>query len=167
VSKMTKLPGGGYVETWWDPHSRNHITAHHDEKGYQVGDAHYVGTKMDAKVSHERMVERVLNPPPEINYLPRSLQKPKVVETKPIEFHKQGRVLNIDKANRLLAQRGIKLGESTYHSSTGSSYTLTNKVGQTREVGAKNVGKMISNKTGQGRGNWGHQGRPGERGGSA
>ena len=49
-----------YVETWYDPQSRNYITELKDDIG-QVGDASYSGDRDGAKCDHERFINIILN----------------------------------------------------------------------------------------------------------
>jgi hypothetical protein len=54
----TKCKNGNTVDSWYDRHSRNHITQNLDTNGNQIEDAELDGDKIGRNYSHSRMVER-------------------------------------------------------------------------------------------------------------
>ena len=52
--------GEHWVETWYDPQSRNYITQLNDGIG-QVGEAGYSGDRDGAKSDHERFINIIVN----------------------------------------------------------------------------------------------------------
>lgn len=52
----THCKNGSTIESWWDAHSRNHITQVWGVDGNEVGDSEIVGTKEGRDLAHAERV---------------------------------------------------------------------------------------------------------------